>query len=251
MVKSERKNRTYNRRKLILLFGICSLMLVGLSARLFWLMVFRADYYQELAEDLHQRERSIKAARGRILDAKGVTLASNRTVCTVSVVHSQIRDPEQVIAALSRELQLPEETVRKRVEKYSSIERIKANVDKETGDRIRALELAGVKIDEDFKRYYPYGSLASKVLGFTGSDNQGIIGLEVKYDSYLQGSNGTILTLTDARGIELSDAGEERIEPVPGNDLVVSLDYNIQTYAQQAALRVLEEKQASMCLSWC
>lgn len=244
MVKSERKNRTYNRRKLILLFGICSLMLVGLSARLFWLMVFRADYYQELAEDLHQRERSIKAARGRILDAKGVTLASNRTVCTVSVVHSQIRDPEQVIAALSRELQLPEETVRKRVEKYSSIERIKANVDKETGDRIRALELAGVKIDEDFKRYYPYGSLASKVLGFTGSDNQGIIGLEVKYDSYLQGSNGTILTLTDARGIELSDAGEERIEPVPGNDLVVSLDYNIQTYAQQAAMRVLEEKQA-------
>lgn len=245
MKEREPKSRTYNRKKLSLVFCVCVLLLIGLVVRLVRLMVFEADYYQELAEDLHQRERSIKAARGRILDRNGTVLASNRTVCTVSVVHSQIRDPEGVIEALSRELDLPEETVRKRVEKYSSIERIKANVDKETGDRIRALELKGVKIDEDYKRSYPYGSLASKVLGFTGSDNQGIIGLEVRYDTYLQGQNGTILTLTDARGIELADAGEERVEPVPGADLRVSLDYNIQLYAEQAAKKVREEKQAT------
>ena len=179
------------------------------------------------------------------MDASGTVLATNRTVCTISVVHSQIEDPERVIEVLSSELGLSEETVRERVEKYSSIERIKTNVEKEVGDRIRAYELAGVKVDEDFKRYYPYGTLASKVLGFTGSDNQGIIGLEVVYDEYLQGIDGTILTETDARGVEIADAGEERVEPVPGNDLYVSLDYNIQLYAQQAALKALEEKQAT------
>ncbi len=208
-------------------------------------MVFESEYYQDLAEDLHERERSIKAARGRIIDASGTVLATNRTVCTISVVHSQIKDPERVIEVLCQELELPEETVRKRVEKYSSIERIKTNVEKETGDRIRAYQLEGVKIDEDFKRYYPYGSLASKVLGFTGSDNQGIIGLEVVYDKYLQGINGTILTQTDARGVEIADAGEERVEPVAGSDLYISLDYNIQLYAQQAALKALEQKQAT------
>ncbi len=208
-------------------------------------MVFESEYYQELADALHERERSIKAARGRIIDASGTVLATNRTVCTISVVHSQIKEPERVIEVLCEELELPEETVRKRVEKYSSIERIKTNVEKEVGDRIRAYQLEGVKIDEDFKRYYPYGSLASKVLGFTGSDNQGIIGLEVVYDKYLQGINGTILTQTDARGVEIADAGEERVEPVAGSDLYISLDYNIQLYAQQAALKALEQKQAT------
>lgn len=228
-----------------MVFLACFLMMAGLAARLVQLMIFESEYYQELAQDLHERERSIKAARGKIVDASGTVLAANRTVCTISVVHSQIEDPERVIEVLSSELGLSEETVRERVEKYSSIERIKANVDKETGDRIRAYELAGVKVDEDFKRYYPYGSLASKVLGFTGSDNQGIIGLEVVYDEYLQGIDGTILTETDARGVEIADAGEERVEPVPGNDLYISLDYNIQLYAQQAALKALEEKQAA------
>ena len=245
MKTGEQKVRTYNRKKLTLVFGVCVLLLAGLTARLGYLMIFRSEYYQKLAEDLHQRERSIKAARGRILDRNGRVLASNRTVCTVSVVHSQLSDPEGVIEALCRELGLPEEKVRKRVEKYSSIERIQANVDKETGDRIRALELDGVKIDEDYKRWYPYGSLASKVLGFTGGDNQGIIGLEVRYDTYLQGQKGRILTLTDARGIELPDAGEERVEPVPGADLQVSLDYNIQRCAEQAAKKVRQEKQAT------
>ena len=245
MKTGEQKVRTYNRKKLTLVFGVCVLLLAGLTARLGYLMIFRSEYYQKLAEDLHQRERSIKAARGRILDRNGRVLASNRTVCTVSVVHSQLTDPEGVIEALCRELGLSEEKVRKRVEKYSSIERIQANVDKETGDRIRALELDGVKIDEDYKRWYPYGSLASKVLGFTGGDNQGIIGLEVRYDTYLQGQKGRILTLTDARGIELPDAGEERVEPVPGADLQVSLDYNIQRCAEQAAKKVRQEKQAT------
>ena len=239
------KCKTYNRKKILIVFLACFLMMAGLTARLVQLMIFESEYYQELAKDLHERERSIKAARGKIVDSSGTVLATNRTVCTVSVVHSQIEDPESVIKVLSSELGLAEEDVRKKVEKYSSIERIKANVDKEIGDRIRACELTGVKVDEDFKRYYPYGSLASKVLGFTGSDNQGIIGLEVMYDEYLQGIDGTILTETDARGVEIADAGEERVEPVPGNDLYVSLDYNIQLYAQQAALKVLEEKQAT------
>ncbi len=239
------KCRTYNRKKIIFVFGFCLLALLVLAGRLIKLMVFESEYYQELADALHERERSIKAARGRIIDATGTVLATNRTVCTISVVYSQVKEPERVIEVLCRELDLPEETVRARVEKRSSIERIKANVEKEIGDRIREYQLEGVKIDEDFKRYYPYGSLASKVLGFTGSDNQGIIGLEVVYDSYLQGINGTILTQTDARGVEIADAGEERVEPVAGNDLCVSLDYNIQLYAQQAALKALEQKQAT------
>lgn len=239
------KCKTYNRKKIILIFTACLLALLVLVGRLVKLMIFESAYYQELAEDLHERERSIKAARGKIVDATGVILATNRTVCTISVVHSQIKDPERMIEVLAKELEMSEETVRRRVEKYSSIERIKTNVEKEVGDRIRAYQLEGVKIDEDFKRYYPYGSLASKVLGFTGSDNQGIIGLEVMYDDYLQGMNGTILTQTDARGVEIADAGEERVEPVAGNDLYISLDYNIQLYAQQAALKALEQKQAT------
>lgn len=239
------KCKTYNRKKIILIFSCCLVAALVLTGRLVKLMVFESEYYQELADDLHERERSIKAARGKIIDASGTVLATNRTVCTISVVHSQIKEPERVIEVLCKELELPEETVRKRVEKYSSIERIKTNVEKEVGDRIRAYQLEGVKIDEDFKRYYPYGSLASKVLGFTGSDNQGIIGLEVVYDQYLQGINGTILTQTDARGVEIADAGEERVEPVAGSDLYISLDYNIQLYAQQAALKALEQKQAT------
>ncbi len=239
------KCKTYNRKKIILIFSCCLVAVLVLTGRLVKLMVFESEYYQELADDLHERERSIKAARGKIIDASGIVLATNRTVCTISVVHSQIKDPERVIEVLCKELELPEEMVRKRVEKYSSIERIKTNVEKEVGDRIRAYQLEGVKIDEDFKRYYPYGSLASKVLGFTGSDNQGIIGLEVVYDKYLQGINGTILTQTDARGVEIADAGEERVEPVAGSDLYISLDYNIQLYAQQAALKALEQKQAT------
>lgn len=219
-------------------------MMAVLAGRLVYLMIFESEYYQELAQDLHERERSIKAARGRIIDRTGTVLADNRTVCTISVIHSQIEDPEAVIRMLVKELGLSEETVRKRVEKVSSIERIKSNVDKEVGDAIRAYEYAGVKVDEDFKRYYPFNELASKVLGFTGSDNQGIIGLEVKYDEYLEGSPGTILTLTDARGVEIENAKEERVESVPGNDLVVSLDYNIQFYAQQEALKVMEAKEA-------
>ena len=228
----------------MIVFGICLLLLSILAGRLVYLMIFEAEYYQNLAKDLHERERSIKAARGRILDRNGTVLADNQTVCTISVIHSQIKDPEGVIGMLCEELKLPEETVRKRVEKISSIERIKSNVKKETGDAIRACGYDGVKVDEDFKRYYPYGELASKVLGFTGSDNQGIIGLEVKYDEYMEGIPGTILTLTDARGIELENTKEDRVEPVPGNDLVISLDYNIQMYAQQEAEKVMEAKGA-------
>ena len=238
------KNKTYNRKKLLVVF-VCALVVIcALFGRLIYLMVFDAEYYQEKAEALHEREREIKAARGEIIDANGTVLATNRTVCTISVIHSQIKEPEQVISALSEELELSGDTVRKKVEKVSSMERIAVNVDKETGDRIRELELDGVKVDEDFKRYYPYGELASKVLGFTGGDNQGIVGLEVKYEEYLKGKNGTILTTTDARGIELEGVAEERVEPVAGNTLQISLDYNIQTYAQQMAEKVMEEKQA-------
>ncbi len=207
-------------------------------------MIFCSEYYGVRAENLHERERDIKAARGNIYDRNGVVLAENKTVCTISVIHSQIEDPEKVIAVLTKELGMSEETVRKRVEKVSSIERIKMNVEKETGDAIRSYELAGVKIDEDYKRYYPYNELASKVIGFTGGDNQGIIGIEVKYDEYLEGINGKILTLTDARGVEIKNAGERRSEPVEGDDLYLSLDYNIQMYAAQAAVKVREEKQA-------
>lgn len=236
--------RTFHRKKILIVFTACLLLMAVLAGRLVYLMVFESEYYQELAQDLHERERSVKAARGRIIDRSGTVLADNRTVCTISVIHSQIKDPEAVIKMLSKELGLEEDAVRKRVEKVSSIERIKSNVDKEAGDRIRAYNYEGVKVDEDFKRYYPYNELASKVLGFTGGDNQGIIGLEVKYDEYLEGIPGTILTLTDARGVEIENAKEERLESVSGNDLVVSLDYNIQFYAQQEALKVMEAKQA-------
>lgn len=218
--------------------------MAGLIGRLVYLMGFRSDYYYEKAQELHERERDIKAARGRILDAKGKVLADNRTVCTVSVIHSQIKEPEKVITVLSEELEMKEEEIRKRVEKVSSIERIKTNVEKETGDAIREYGLSGVKVDEDYKRYYPYGSLASKVLGFTGGDNQGIIGLEVKYEEILKGEAGKILTTTDARGVELKEMGEGREMPIPGNDLQISLDASIQEYVQQAALKVMEEKQA-------
>ena len=207
-------------------------------------MIFEAEYYQKKAEALHERERDIKAARGEIIDCNGTILATNKTVCTISVIHSQIKDPERVIRSLAELLDMDEEAVRKRVEKVSSIERIQTNVEKEIGDKIRDLELAGVKVDEDFKRYYPYHELASTVLGFTGGDNQGIIGLEVKYEDWLAGTDGKILTVTDARGVELDKIAEDRLEPVPGKTLQLSMDYNIQMYAQQMAEKVMEEKQA-------
>ncbi|MEY8323086.1 penicillin-binding transpeptidase domain-containing protein [Lachnospiraceae bacterium 54-11] len=238
------KNMTYHRKKIVTIFFAALAVFLILAGRLTWLMIFRSDYYSERARELHERERSIKAARGRIIDANGTVIADNKTVCTVSVIHNQIKDADAIVETLSRELDLSEDFVRKRVEKYSSIERIKSNVDKEKGDAIRAYNLEGVKVDEDYKRYYPYGSLASKVLGFTGGDNQGIIGLEVKYEEYLKGQEGTILTVTDARGVEIDAAGEERVEPVAGGDLYVSLDMNIQSYATQLARQVMETKEA-------
>lgn len=238
------RNKTYNKKKMLIVFLSALLMIFFLIARLVYLMIFDAAYYQQKAKTLHEREREIKAARGEIVDRNGKVLATNKAVCTISVIHSQITDPERVIQVLADELGIEKEMIRKRVEKVSSREKIKTNVEKETGDRIRAYELDGVKVDEDFKRYYPYGNLASKVLGFTGGDNQGIIGLEVKYENYLKGVNGMILTTTDARGIELADTLEDRVEPVSGDTLQVSLDYNIQEYAQQAAEKVMEEKQA-------
>ena len=238
------KTRPFHRRKIVLIFLCCMAALCFLGGRLVHLMVADSEYYAALAEDLHEREREIRAARGRILDRNGTVLADNRTVCTVSVIHSQITDPEQVITVLAEELSMDEESVRKRVEKVSSIERIRKNVDKETGDRIRNYNLAGVKVDEDYRRYYPFESMASKVLGFTGGDNQGIIGLEVEYEEELSGTPGRILTLTDARGVELEDTGESRQEPVAGNDLIISMDYNIQQFVEQEAYRVMEQKQA-------
>lgn len=238
------KNKTYNKRKILVVFLCAAVIILGLAGRLVYLMIFDAEYYQEKAKALHEREREIKAARGEIVDIHGTVLATNKTVCTISVIHSQIKEPEKVIRELSAALEMDENIVRKKVEKVSSMERVKTNVDKKTGDAIRNLELEGVKVDEDFKRYYPYNELASKVLGFTGGDNQGIIGLEVKYEEYLKGKNGTILTTTDARGIELDAVAEDRIEPVSGNTLQISLDYNIQMYAQQMAEKVMEEKQA-------
>lgn len=238
------KNKTYNKKKMLLVFLCALVVIIGLTGRLVYLMVFDAEYYQEKAKSLHEREREIKAARGEIIDRNGTVLATNKTVCTISVIHSQIKEPERVIKELSSILGLEEETVRRRVEKVSSMERIKTNVEKEVGDKIRNLELDGVKVDEDFKRYYPFEELASKVLGFTGGDNQGIIGLEVGYENELKGKNGMILTTTDARGIELDGVAEDRIEPRAGNTLQISLDYNIQMYAQQMAEKVMEEKQA-------
>lgn len=238
------KNKTYNRKKICIVFSVALLVLLGLIGRLVYLMIWDAEYYQKKAEALHEREREIKAARGEIVDTNGVVLATNKSVCTISVIHNQIQEPERVIEVLAKELQMEEETVRKRVEKVSSIERVKTNVEKAVGDRIREYDLSGVKVDEDYKRYYPYGELASKVLGFTGGDNQGIIGLEVKYEEYLKGQNGTILTTTDARGVELEGIAEDRIEAIPGKTLQISMDYNIQAYTQQAAEKVMEEKEA-------
>ena len=241
---ADHQNRFFHRKKIMTIFFICALVLIGLFMRLLYLMVWRADYYEEAATRLHERERSIKAARGRILDRNGVVLADNKTVCTVSVIHNQITEPEKVIAMLVKELGISETEARKRVEKYSSMERVKSNVDKSIGDRIREYDLAGVKVDEDYKRYYPYGDLASKVLGFTGGDNQGIIGLEVIYEETLQGETGMILTVTDAKGIEVDTAGERRVEPVPGWDLRISIDRNIQEYATQLAEQACATKEA-------
>ena len=237
-------NKTFHRKKIVIICLCSVLALVALGGRLSYLMISRSEYYSKAARDLHERERKIKAARGKIIDRTGNVLATNRTVCTVSVIHSQIEDKELVIRELSKDLALSKETVRKKVEKVSSIERIQSNVDKSVGDAIRNKNLAGVKVDEDYKRYYPYDTLASKVLGFTGSDNQGIIGLEVIYEEYLKGINGTILTMTDARGVELAAAGERQLEPVNGNNLIISLDSNIQEYAEQIARNTMEAKQA-------
>lgn len=238
------RNRAYNKKKLLLVVVMIAVILLFLVARLVYLMVFCSEYYGVKAKDLHQRERHIKAARGEITDINGTVLATNKTVCTVSVIHSQIKDPKLVISKLSQLLDMEEAEIREKVSKLSSMEIVKKNVDKKTGDEIRKLSLDGVKVDEDFKRYYPYGELASKVLGFTGADNQGIIGLEVKYDQVLQGTDGKILTLTDARGIEIQDAAEERVEAIAGKTLKLSLDVNIQQYIQQEAYRVKDEKEA-------
>ena len=235
--------KTFHRKKILILFlGVCFCMLL-LAGRLVYLMVFQSAYYTQKALTLHERERSIKAARGEIRDRNGTVLAANKTVCTVSVIHSQIKDPEAVIELLCRDLSMDEETVRKRVEKVSSIERIKSNVEKETGDRIRKADLGGVKVDEDYKRYYPYDTLASKVLGFTGADNQGIIGLEVKYDEALRGQDGTIYTITDARGVEIDAQGESRKEPVKGHTLQLTLHRNIQAYATMLATQAMLAKE--------
>ncbi len=239
-----KKSLTFHRKKVWLILAICSILLLGLMIRLVCLMGFQSDHYYRKAEELHERERDIKTERGKILDAAGKVLADNRTVCTISVIHSQIKEPEKVIRVLAEKLSMDPGQVRKQVEKVSSIERIRTNVDKETGDQIRECQLEGVKVDEDYKRWYPYGDLASKVLGFTGGDNQGIIGLEVKYEDVLRGENGKILTVTDARGVELTDKGEKRKEPVAGQDLRISLDASIQEYVQQAAQKVMEEKKA-------
>lgn len=237
-------SKIFHKKKIIVVFFACTTVLLLLFARLVYLMVWRSDHYSQLATTLHERERSIKAARGRILDSNETVIADNKTVCTISVIHNQIKDPEKVIEVLCKELELESDYVRKRVEKYTAIERIKSNVEKSVGDKIREYDLAGVKVDEDYKRYYPYGELASKVLGFTGGDNQGIIGLEVVYEKYLQGEPGNILTVTDARGIEVDEAGERRMEPKSGNDLHISLDMNIQSYATQLAKQACKSKEA-------
>lgn len=238
------KSKTYHRKKIVTAFLICLLLFAALSGRVVYLMVFQSEHYSRMAEDLHQRERKIKARRGRILDATGAVLADSRTVCTISVIHNQIKDPEKVIAVLCDELGLSEDKVRKRVEKVSSIEKVKSNVEKEVGDAIRAYKLDGVKVDEDYKRYYPYDELASKVLGFTGGDNQGILALESSYEEQLQGKAGLILEMTDAKGVEISEEGESRIEPQNGDDLYISMDINIQQYATQLAEQVMKAKEA-------
>lgn len=235
---------TYHRKKILVVFVISALLMTGLCGQLGFLMIARSDHYSKMADALHERERTIKASRGEIVDRNGTVIAANRTVCTVSVIHNQVKEPEKVVRELARILDLSEEEVRKKVEKWSSREIIRTNVEKSVGDEIMNLGLSGVKVDEDYRRYYPYGSLASKVLGFTGADNQGIIGLEVMYEKYLKGQDGLILTLADAKGTELQNAAEERVEPIPGNTLTVSLDVNIQKYAEQAAYQVMEKKGA-------
>ena len=239
------RNRTYNRRNVFIAVVTILLASILLTVRLAYLMIYKSEEYAAMAKELHERERPIKAQRGSIFDRNGVEIAINKPVCTISVIYSQVKEPERVIEVLSKELGLSKERVRKRVEKVSSIERIKSNVDKEIADKIREYKLAGVMVDEDYKRYYPYDSLASKVIGFTGGDNQGIIGLEVKYEEYLKGIDGTILTLTTAYGVEIENAAEDRIEPQAGNDLHLSLDVNIQKYAEQSALKVMESKNAN------
>ena len=235
---------TYHRKKILVVFVISALLMTGLCGQLGFLMIARSDHYSKMADALHERERTIKASRGEIVDRNGTVIAANRTVCTVSVIHNQVKEPEKVIRELARILDLSEEEVRKKVEKWSSREIIRTNVEKSVGDEIMNRGLSGVKVDEDYRRYYPYGSLASKVLGFTGADNQGIIGLEGMYEKYLKGQDGLILTLSDAKGTELQNAAEERVEPIPGNTLTVSLDVNIQKYAEQAAYQVMEKKGA-------
>lgn len=236
--------QTYHKRKIVIVFFVTVLVMLSLTGRIFYLMIFCSEYYTEKADELHERERDIKAARGRILDRNGIVLADNRTVCTVSVIHSQIQNPDEVADVLAQKLGIDPETVQKKVEKVSSIERIKSNVDKAVGDEIRECNLPGVKVDEDYKRFYPYSTLGSKILGFTGGDNQGILGLEVRYEDYLRGIDGTILTVTDAKGVEIDAAGEGRIEPVAGNDLTLTLDMNIQSYATQLAEQAMEAKEA-------
>ena len=236
--------RTYQRKKMAFTMVVLTMMFSVLVLRIGYIMVSRSEYYKERADDLHERERTIKAERGMIYDRNGIALATNQSVCTISVIHNQIKDSETVIDVLCDELKMDESTIRKRVEKVSSIEKIRSNVPKETGDRIRAYKLDGVMVDEDYARYYPYGILASKVLGFTGGDNQGIIGLEVKYDDFLQGQEGTILTVTDVRGVEVENSAETRVDPVKGQNLHISLDYNIQSYVTQIAERIMEQKQA-------
>lgn len=242
---SMQQYKTFNKRNLISIVLFIVIAALVLTGRLGYLMIYQADHYGVLARQIHERERSIKAERGKILDCNGVELANNKPVCTISVIHSQITDPERVISVLSEELGLTDEKVRKRVEKVSSIERIKSNVEKELADKIREYDLDGVMIDEDYKRFYPLGTLASRVIGFTGSDNQGIIGLEVEYEEYLHGIDGTILTLTTARGVEIENAAENRIEPIAGNNLMLSIDVNIQKYAEQAAKKVYQAKEAN------
>lgn len=244
-LKGDYRSRIYNKKKLVIYFAVMVAVFLLLCVRVCYVMIFRSEHYGELAQQLHERERQIKAARGKLMDRNGVVIASNETVCTVSVIYNQVKEPEKVIQVLSEALGMKEEEVRKKVEKVSSREKIKSNISKETGDLIRSYDLEGVKVDEDYKRYYPYDSLASKVLGFTGSDNQGIIGLEVEYEKYLKGTDGEILTQTDARGVELELVEEGRKEAIPGKNVLLSLDVNIQKYAQQAAEKVMEEKHAN------
>lgn len=244
-LKGEYRSRIYNKKKLVIYFFVVVIIFLLLCVRIGYVMIFQSGHYGELAQELHERERQIKAARGKLIDRNGVVIASNETVCTVSVIYNQVSDSEKVIDVLTETLGMKEEEVRKKVEKISSREKIKSNVSKETGDLIRSYDLDGVKVDEDYKRYYPYDSLASKVLGFTGSDNQGIIGIEVEYEDYLKGTDGEIQTMTDARGVELDYVVEGRKEAVPGKNILLSLDVNIQKYAEQAAEKVLEEKNAN------